>query len=54
MSDGTAPKTGLQRILDTVERIGNTMPHPVIIFASLIAFIIVLSTLLSLFGAEVS
>jgi aminobenzoyl-glutamate transport protein len=49
-----APKTGMQRILDTVERVGNQVPHPVMIFVYLIAFIIVLSTLLSLFGAEVS
>ena len=52
MNDGTAPKTGLQRTLDTVERVGNTVPQPVMIFASLIAFIIALTTLLSLFGVE--
>jgi aminobenzoyl-glutamate transport protein len=49
-----APKTTMQKILDTVERVGNQVPHPVMIFVYLIAFIIVLSTLLSLFGAEVS
>ncbi len=49
-----APKSAMQKILDTVERVGNRVPHPVMIFVYLIAFIIVLSTLLSLFGAEVS
>ncbi|MFC7473933.1 AbgT family transporter [Dankookia sp. GCM10030260] len=49
-----APKTGMQTLLDAVERVGNRVPHPVMIFVYLIGIIIVLSTLLSLFGAEVS
>ena len=31
-----APKTAMQRILDTVERVGNKVPHPVMIFVYLI------------------
>jgi aminobenzoyl-glutamate transport protein len=54
MSDTTAPKTGMQKILDTVERVGNKVPHPVMIFVYLIGFIVVLSTLLSLFGVSVT
>jgi aminobenzoyl-glutamate transport protein len=54
MSDATAPKTGMQKILDTVERVGNKVPHPVMIFVYLIGFIVVLSTLLSAFGVQVS
>lgn len=50
----TAPKTRMQKILDTVERVGNQVPHPVMIFVYLIGFVIVLSTLLAIFGAEVS
>jgi len=42
----------MQRSLDTVERVGNKVPHPVMIFGYLIAFNIVLSTLLSLSGVE--
>ena len=54
MMSATTPKTAMQKILDTVERVGNQVPHPVMIFVYLIGFIIVLSTLLSLFGAEVN
>lgn len=51
---GAAPPTRMQRILDTVERVGNRVPHPVMIFVYLIGAIIVLSTILSVLGAEVS
>lgn len=44
----------MDRILDTVERVGNKVPHPVLMFAYLIAGIIVLSAVLSLFGASVT
>jgi aminobenzoyl-glutamate transport protein len=50
---GAAP-TRMQRILDWVERVGNQVPHPVMIFVYLIGIIIVLSTILSVFGAQVS
>jgi aminobenzoyl-glutamate transport protein len=48
-----APKTVMQRVLDTVEKVGNMVPHPVVIFLILIAAVIVLSAVLSLFGAAV-
>ena len=54
MSDGAAPKTGMQKILDTVERVGNRVPHPVMIFVYLIAIVVALSALLSLLGAHVT
>ena len=38
-----ASKGGMQKILDVVERVGNKVPHPVVIFLILIAFVIVLS-----------
>jgi aminobenzoyl-glutamate transport protein len=47
------PKTAMQRILDTVERVGNRVPHPVMIFVYLIVFVVLLSALLAAFGAQV-
>jgi aminobenzoyl-glutamate transport protein len=44
----------MSRFLDGIERVGNMVPHPVVIFLILIAFVIVLSALLSLFGTTVS
>ena len=41
-----APKTAMQRFLDGVERVGNMVPHPVVIFLILIGIVIVLSALL--------
>lgn len=49
-----APKTAMQRFLDGVERVGNMVPHPVVIFLILIGIVIVLSVVLSLFGAAVT
>ena len=49
-----APKTAMQRFLDGVEKVGNMVPHPVVIFLILIGIVIVLSALLSLFGAAVT
>jgi hypothetical protein len=37
----------MQKVLDAVERVGNRVPHPVMIFVYLIAIVIALSTLLS-------
>jgi aminobenzoyl-glutamate transport protein len=37
-----APPTTMQRVLDVVERVGNKVPHPVIIFVILIGVVIVL------------
>jgi len=47
-------KTAMQKVLDTVERVGNSVPHPVLIFLILIAIAIVLSHILYLAGASVS
>jgi aminobenzoyl-glutamate transport protein len=49
-----APKSLTQRILDVVERVGNKVPHPVIIFLILIAFVLVLSHVLFLANASVT
>ena len=50
----TAPKTAMQRFLDVVERVGNMVPHPVVIFLILIAIVIVLSALLGAVGTAVT
>jgi aminobenzoyl-glutamate transport protein len=47
-------KTAMQRFLDGVEKVGNMVPHPVVIFLILIAAVMVLSVLLSTFGAAVT
>jgi aminobenzoyl-glutamate transport protein len=46
-------KTTMQRFLDAVEKVGNMVPHPVIIFLILIGIVIALSALLGAFGAAV-
>jgi aminobenzoyl-glutamate transport protein len=45
-------KTGLEKILDTVEQVGNKVPHPAVIFLMLIAAIIVLSHFFYMIGAS--
>jgi aminobenzoyl-glutamate transport protein len=53
-SEIAGPKTAMQKFLDGVEKVGNMVPHPVVIFLILIGIVIVLSAALSLFGAAVS
>jgi aminobenzoyl-glutamate transport protein len=50
----TAPKTTMQRILDGVEKVGNMVPHPVVIFLILIAIVLVLSAILGAAGTSVT
>jgi aminobenzoyl-glutamate transport protein len=49
-----APKTGLQRLLDVVERVGNKVPHPAVPFLVLIGLVVLLSHVLHLLGVSVS
>ncbi|WP_159715188.1 AbgT family transporter [Geminicoccus flavidas] len=44
----------MQRMLDVVERVGNRVPHPVMIFVILIGIVIVLSQILYWIGTSVS
>jgi aminobenzoyl-glutamate transport protein len=49
-----APATLMQRLLNAVERVGNRVPHPVMIFVYLILGVVVLSHLLYVFGLGVT
>jgi aminobenzoyl-glutamate transport protein len=49
-----APKTALQRLLDVVERVGNKVPHPAVLFFILIGLVVLLSFILHLLGVSVS
>jgi aminobenzoyl-glutamate transport protein len=49
-----APQGGMQGILDAVERIGNKVPHPAVIFLILLALVIVLSHVFYLLGTSVT
>ncbi len=51
MATKEASKSTVQKLLDVVERVGNKVPHPAIIFLILIALVIVLSHVLYLAGA---
>ena len=47
-----AGKTAVEKMLDVVERVGNRVPHPVVIFVMLIGLVIVLSHVFYLVGAS--
>jgi aminobenzoyl-glutamate transport protein len=49
-----ASKGFMQRFLDVVEKVGNKVPHPAVIFLTLIALVIVLSAVISATGTTVS
>lgn len=46
--------TRMEKILNSIERIGNKVPNPVLMFVYLIAFIFVLSTILEWIGVSVT
>ena len=47
-------KGGMQRILDGIERVGNKVPHPALIFLGLIVIVIVASQILAWTGTSVT
>lgn len=49
-----AKSSGLQRILDTIERVGNKVPHPAIIFLGLCVTVIALSAVLAALDVSVT
>lgn len=48
------PKGAMQKILDVVERVGNKVPHPALIFLGLIALVLVVAHILTMAGASVT
>src|SRR6185436_14445379 len=53
-ASAAAQKTFMEKVLDGVERVGNKVPHPAVIFVILIGVVIVLSHIMYLFGARVT
>ncbi|WOH64454.1 AbgT family transporter [Bradyrhizobium sp. BWA-3-5] len=53
-ADTEPARAPARTVLDTIERIGNSIPHPVVIFLILIAITMALSHLLHLLDASVS
>ena len=47
-------RSAMQRFLDLVERIGNRVPDPIVLFLILIAIVIVLSHILAAAGVSVT
>ena len=53
-TSSAAEKTGMQKFLDVVERVGNKVPHPAVIFLMLLGLVVVLSHVLHLAGTTVT
>lgn len=49
-----APKSAMQKFLDVVEKVGNKVPHPAVIFLILIAIVVVLSQILHMLGTSIT
>jgi aminobenzoyl-glutamate transport protein len=55
MTEATAPQhTAMGRLLDVIERAGNRVPHPVMMFLYLIIGVILLSAVLGFMGVSVT
>jgi aminobenzoyl-glutamate transport protein len=54
VGDKPAKAGGMQRVLDGIERVGNKVPHPALIFLGLIVIVIVASQILSWAGTSVT
>src|SRR6185503_5622995 len=46
--------TRMERMLETIERVGNKVPHPVVIFVLLIGLVIVISHIFYRMGVSVT
>lgn len=53
-ADIAGRRTAGQRLLDGIERAGNRVPHPAVIFLALIGLVIVLSAVLAWVGVSVT
>src|SRR5262249_62350812 len=55
MNQTSAPqKTAAQKLLDIVERVGNKVPHPAVLFFLLIGVVVLLSHVFSMLGTSAS
>lgn len=53
--DGTvANQTFFQKVLDLIERLGNKVPHPAVLFLSLIVLLVILSQAFQMMGTSVT
>jgi len=53
-TQSVSEKSGMQKFLDVVERVGNKVPHPAVIFLMLLGLVIVLSQVLHMTGTSVT
>jgi aminobenzoyl-glutamate transport protein len=53
-TQSVSEKSGMQKFLDVVERVGNKVPHPAVIFLMLLGLVIVLSQVLHMAGTSVT
>jgi aminobenzoyl-glutamate transport protein len=53
-TDAPVKRGGMQRVLDGIEKVGNKVPHPAIIFVGLCVLVIVLSAILAAFDVSVT
>ena len=49
-----APRSTTQRFLDAIEKVGNKVPHPAVIFLILIAIVVALSHVFYMMGVSVT
>lgn len=54
VAGAAAGPTRMEKMLDSIEKIGNKVPNPVLMFVYLIAFIFILSTILEWIGVGVT
>ena len=54
IDESPAKRGGMQRMLDGIEKVGNKVPHPAIIFVGLCVLVIVLSAILAAFDVSVT
>jgi len=52
-SPDTGPRRGLDRVLSLIERAGNALPHPIVLFTGLFVLLAVVSTGLEIGGVSV-
>jgi aminobenzoyl-glutamate transport protein len=54
MAEVAAKRGGMDRLLDVIERVGNKVPHPAVIFLVMIGVVIVASVIMSALGSAVT